>query len=160
MKVRNWLYALLAVGGFTAVGQVPARADIFGRACNETEETVYVAVGFLADRDCPGKVYCHDWVSEGWWVLEPGSCSVIRTDADIANNNRGYVHAYSSRYTWSDPGASFCTGSSPFTIYQDGSSQSCSRDYPVNSFIQIDTRPDDRFAFNLEIGGWISWRTW
>lgn len=41
------------------------------RICNETSDRHSVAVGYKADGT---------WLSEGWWILEPGDCATLVKD--------------------------------------------------------------------------------
>src|SRR5262245_13892630 len=57
--------ALLCVF-FMAAATAPARADF--RTCNETEKPLALAIAHSDGLE---------WVSEGWWTIQPHECSTI-----------------------------------------------------------------------------------
>jgi len=119
-----------ALVGVAMVGATPARADF--QICNESEATRIVAIGY-SEND--------QWVSEGWWHLDPGECATPITGdltqryiyyrADVEDTVQGVV--------FPGEGYMFCTSTDAFTIVGD---QNCeARGYKTEDFREIDTGP-------------------
>ena len=53
---------------FPVLAAVPSEARAEFRVCNESDETVGVALGYRA---------AEGWVSEGWWHVDGGVCEVL-----------------------------------------------------------------------------------
>ncbi len=84
----------------------PAAADL--TVCNETETRTSVAIGY-------GKG--DDWISEGWWRIEPSDCRVVIKGK--LPKRYYYWRATTSSDTLVEGKFSFCTNSEPFTIVGD-----------------------------------------
>lgn len=98
------------------------------RVCNETANTVSIALGYKAERG---------WQSEGWWVADPGSCKTVyngRLDARYY-----YLYAADDVGGGAWEGKFFlCTRDQTFTIF--GVEDCLARGYERTGFFEIDTQ--------------------
>jgi uncharacterized membrane protein len=98
------------------------------RVCNETANTVSIALGYKAARG---------WQSEGWWVADPGSCKTLydgRLDARYY-----YLYAADDVGGGAWEGKFFlCTRDETFTIF--GVEDCLARGYERTGFFEIDTQ--------------------
>jgi uncharacterized membrane protein len=98
------------------------------RVCNETANTVSIALGYKAARG---------WQSEGWWVADPGSCKTVydgRLDARYY-----YLYAADDIGGGAWEGKFFlCTRDETFTIF--GVEDCLARGYERTGFFEIDTQ--------------------
>lgn len=98
------------------------------RVCNETANTVSVALGYKAERG---------WQSEGWWVADPGACKTVyngRLDARYY-----YLYAADDVGGGAWEGKFFlCTRDETFTIF--GVEDCLARGYERTGFFEIDTQ--------------------
>lgn len=102
----------------------PALAEL--EFCNETGQPLSLAIGY-ADGD--------DWVSEGWWTVDPGACrSPVR---DALDNRYYYYRALSGGAAVFSGDAMFCTTSDAFTIR--GDADCADRGYRREGFRKLDT---------------------
>jgi uncharacterized membrane protein len=104
----------------------PARAGL--TVCNKGKHPAKVALGRFDGRD---------WMSEGWWDVEPGACSdLIKTPLDAR-----YYYLYGSDNeagVW-DGGTAFCVvPGGRFSI--KGRADCTRRGYDRRRFFQVDTR--------------------
>ena len=60
--------------------------DLGYKFCNQTQERVWAAIGFQKKSE---------WISRGWWAIEPGDCAKVIKDALTEQNY--YVHALVDR---------------------------------------------------------------
>lgn len=95
--------------------------------CNGSDFKQSVAVGYKAG---------DDWISEGWWNLDPGACrEPVKGDL-----KRRYYYVYASakgRDFAPEKKYTFCTQSDAFTIVGD---EACTaRGYDKKGFARIDT---------------------
>lgn len=110
----------------------PAKADL--EICNDTESKQSVAVGYKLDGD---------WVSEGWWALEPGSC-VIPIAGELKYRFY-YYRAEAAGWDFKHDRISFCTADTLFTVRGDGECEP--RGYVKSYFAKVDTgKGTDRFT--------------
>jgi len=101
-----------------------AKADL--KFCNKTDKKVWVAIGYKSK---------DEWVSEGWWAIDPGSCKTTYKDSLEAR----YYYYYAEDDAdgrWSDDHYIFCTSDKEFTI--DGADNCKSRGYDARGFREID----------------------
>jgi uncharacterized membrane protein len=100
--------------------------------CNRTKLAIEAALGYR-EKD--------DWISEGWWRIEPGQCSRVYGQPLDQRFYFYYATALSSPgherspYVWAGK-YSFCTGARAFRINGDGDCES--RDYLTKGFQEID----------------------
>ena len=80
MKVLARAAALAFVLVGTVLSARPAHADL--TICNQYRETIYTAYGFNNGTD---------WVSRGWWQIDPGQCVALISGA--LTNRYYYVYA-------------------------------------------------------------------
>jgi uncharacterized membrane protein len=122
-----------ALGLFVAPGIARAGLEI----CNDTQARQTVAIGYKQG---------DDWVSEGWWNIDPGACSTP-VSGDLKNRYYYYL-SKSSGWEFMDGNIAFCTESDVFTIVGD---QDCAqRGYEKSLFRKIDTGKTARqFTHNL-----------
>ena len=62
--MHRLLFAALAVFVLFTGG----KAEAGMRLCNNSNETIYTAIGFQ---------YQDDWFAEGWWEIFPGNCTYV-----------------------------------------------------------------------------------
>lgn len=114
-----------------------ARAGL--ELCNSSGFSQSVAVGYKDGED---------WVSRGWWNLDPGECKEpVKGDLKqryyyIFASARGRAFTPEKKYT-------FCTQSAAFTITGDTACKS--RGYDINSFARIDTGKTAK-QFSVSVG--------
>jgi len=133
--LRNSLIAMpFAVLGLLAVTGT-AQADL--RVCNQTQNTVSVALGYRATSG---------WQSEGWWVAAPEACATVYQGA--LNARYYYIYAVDdiSGGAW-DGSVFMCTQDSSFTIF--GVEDCLARGYERTGFFEIDT--EDRTEWTVEL---------
>lgn len=110
------------------------------RVCNETANTVSVALGYKAERG---------WQSEGWWVADPGSCRTLyngRLDARYY-----YLYAADDVGGGAWEGKFFlCTRDETFTIF--GVEDCLARGYERTGFFEIDTQNRSDWMVQLTDG--------
>jgi len=104
----------------------PADSDL--RICNRTDVKRHVAIGYSKD---------DQWVSEGWWNLEPGQCA---TPVEGALEQRYYYYRAEDPDEQFDGGYTFCTVDDAFTIIGDEDCEA--RGYETHDFREIDTGPE------------------
>lgn len=122
---------------FIAVGS-PAAAKL--EFCNQTSETVRVAIGYKGPAD---------WTSEGWWSLPAGACKTVQA---AALSGHYYYRAIGETLDWEQERYFFCTGDSPFTIEGDRNCEA--RGYRREAFNALPRDPDTAsFTMNLTAGG-------
>lgn len=109
-----------------ALAGLPAAAGAGLEICNDTDARQTVAVGYKSG---------DDWVSEGWWNLDAGSCGTI-IGGDLKNRYY-YILAQSRGWTFADENIHFCTTSDAFTITGDTDCEG--RGYQTGRFAKIDT---------------------
>jgi uncharacterized membrane protein len=98
------------------------------RVCNETANTVSIALGYKAERG---------WQSEGWWVADPGTCKTVYNGRLDARYYYLYAADDISGGAWE--GKFFlCTRDETFTIF--GVEDCLARGYERTGFFEIDTQ--------------------
>ena len=80
--MKPLLFAGVMLGSAT-----PALADF--KICNQTDSRAFASIGYKENEE---------WVSEGWWTIEPGDCS-IPVVGDLKNRYY-YIRAESSTGNW------------------------------------------------------------
>lgn len=111
-----------------------ALADL--KLCNNTSARHSVAVGYKSGEQ---------WVSEGWWNLDPGDCRTpIKGDLKY---RKYYYRAQSNDRDFLDENYVFCTQGSAFTI--EGDKDCEARGYRKSRFREIDTGKSVDFVFSF-----------
>lgn len=112
-----------------------AHADL--RFCNGTGSRVGVAIGYKGGAD---------WVSEGWWNIDPGDCRTILEGS--LSSRFYYVHAidYDQGGEWGGETA-MCTRDTSFTI--SGTQRCEQRGYATSGFYEVDTGERKTFTIQL-----------
>jgi uncharacterized membrane protein len=130
------LATFLAV--FTCFTQGAQAALVF---CNRTQQPLEAAIGYrgtLGDQ-------AEDWISEGWWRIEPGQCARVYNEPLKERFYFDYAVALSSPgrnkapYSWTGK-YPFCADTKAFRVEGDGDCES--RGYQTKSFQQIDVGPN------------------
>ncbi|MDJ0820395.1 MAG: DUF1036 domain-containing protein [Paracoccaceae bacterium] len=129
MRLTGQLMLLAAL--FWA-GQAAAQLDI----CNGTELRQSVSIGYEAPEG--------GWVSEGWWILEPGDCKTVMR-RELAR--RYFYYRATVNGGGFDGPFSFCTQPEPYTIKGDADCEA--RGYRTERFRKIDTNNADPFTLTL-----------
>lgn len=117
MTIVKWTMALAMFPGAGLAGL---------EICNDTEARQTVAIGYKGDAD---------WVSEGWWNIQPGNC-VTPVKGDLKRRYY-YLLTKSSGWIFDDENIVFCTASDAFTIVGDTDCKA--RGYRKGQFAKIDT---------------------
>ncbi len=116
-------FKLLAFG-LAVLTAGPALAGL--EICNQSDQRQSVAIGHKQG---------DGWVSEGWWLIEPGKCSTpVKGDL---KNRYYYYRATVPSGSFEDEGFYFCTQSEPFTI--EGQDGCTARGFRREGFRKIDT---------------------
>lgn len=111
--------------GAIVVALLPGAAVAGLKLCNETSARQSVAVGYKSG---------DQWVSEGWWNLDPGTCaSPIKGDLKYRYY---YFRAQSSGREFQHERYGFCTEQSAFTI--EGDADCAGRGFTFSGFRRID----------------------
>lgn len=105
--------------------------------CNQTDLRASVAIGYNQDGT---------WTSEGWWIVDPGSCKTVVGGA--LSKRYYYWHATNSNGAFSGENYTFCTRSEVFTIA--GDNDCAQRGYNRADFNEVDTDRDAEFIITLE----------
>lgn len=133
--LRNSIVLAGLVFGSAIVLPTTARADL--RICNQTQNTVSIALGYRASSG---------WQSEGWWVAAPEACATVYQGA--LNARYYYIHAVDDIAGGAWDGSVFmCTQDSSFTIF--GVEDCLARGYERTGFFELDTQ--DRTDWTLQL---------
>jgi uncharacterized membrane protein len=107
------------------------------RVCNETANTVSIALGYKAARG---------WQSEGWWVADAGACKTVYNGRLDARYYYLYAADDISGGAWE--GKFFlCTRDETFTIF--GVEDCLARGYERTGFFEIDTQNRSNWMVQL-----------
>jgi len=131
----GWLFAAVMLVVGLALPKT-ARADL--KFCNKTSKKVDVAVGYKSG---------DQWVSEGWWGIEPGICKTPIRGA--LQKPYYYYYADSDDLTWSGDYV-FCTSQDEFTI--KGADNCKARGYEVEGFKEVHVGEDIDHTIDLTEG--------
>ena len=132
---RAALILFFGLGFAVLAPAAPAKADF--RFCNGTASRVGVAIGYKDD---------DEWVTEGWWNIEPGDCRSVLV-GPLASRYY-YVHAvdYDQGGEWNGE-ALMCTRNTSFTIRGVGRCEQ--RGYTSSGFYEVDTEENPSFTVQL-----------
>ncbi len=127
------------VAAVAGLGFLPAlrQAEAAMSFCNKTSGALEAAVGYRSED--PEKP--NNWISEGWWRIEPGQCARILQDALAQRFYFYYGRALSQTAKDQPPTVwagkyIFCTDTKAFKIEGDGD---CSlRKFKNTGFQQVD----------------------
>ncbi|TDE41222.1 DUF1036 domain-containing protein [Antarcticimicrobium sediminis] len=129
--MKGLIFAVALLGGLAPVAAV-AGLDL----CNEASARHSVAVGYKSG---------DQWISEGWWNLDPGSC--VTPIAGDLKYRYFYYRAEASTRRFLAEGYEFCTQRAAFTI--EGDTDCVDRGYVASEFAQIDTGDALDFTFSF-----------
>lgn len=128
------IFAAFAPATFLAA--TPAAAEF--RVCNESSETVGVAVGYRSEEG---------WVSEGWWHVDGDACEVLLPGT--LSSRYMYLYAEnaerSQRWGGSIP---LCTADEEFRIV--GVEDCATRSYTRTGFGEYDTGEEPSWTVRLK----------
>jgi len=128
--MRQWIWAAVTVG-------IPCAANAELEVCNDTEVRQTVAIGYKGQ---------DDWVSEGWWNIQPGDCATP-VKGDLTRRYY-YIMSKASGWVFDDENIVFCTTSDAFTIVGDDDCEA--RGHRKDRFAKIDTGKTAK-AFNVAL---------
>ena len=115
----------IAVGlGALLVGISTAHAEL--RICNDTRVVQSVAIGYKGDED---------WVSKGWWNIDPGACAVV-VSGELTQRYY-YYFADSKEGGFRGQNFNFCVQDAAFEI--SGDTDCAQRGLNTQGFREIDT---------------------
>jgi uncharacterized membrane protein len=127
------LVVMLLCGMFASIS--PAYADL--RVCNETSDSVSVALGYRAERG---------WQSEGWWVAAPAQCATVVQGK--LNSRFFYLFAADDIGGGAWDGSHYlCTRDDTFTIF--GVEDCLARGYERTGFFEVDTQNKSDWTLQL-----------
>lgn len=107
------------------------------RVCNQTRNTVSIALGYKAKSG---------WQSEGWWVAPPGECTTVYNGQLDARYY--YIYAADDVSGGSWDGKNFmCTRDESFTIF--GVEDCLARGYERTGFFEVDTQNRSNWMLQL-----------
>lgn len=118
---RTILYAGLLAGTASA-----AQAEL--KICNDTRFVQGISIGYKSG---------NNWISEGWWNIDPGSCANV-VGGDLQNRYY-YYRAEIDGGPFDGENYLFCTTPAEYTIVGDNNCGA--RGYDRESFREIDTGP-------------------
>ncbi|WP_397542329.1 DUF1036 domain-containing protein [Roseovarius salis] len=118
--MRHW------IGPMAALALWPGAALAGLEICNGTVERLSVAVGYKSGGD---------WVSEGWWNLDPDAC--VEPVAGVLSNRYYYYRATAAGRVVAGGAYEFCTQTAAHTIV--GDTACAARGYATAGFAVIDT---------------------
>ena len=125
-------------GGCAGLATTPAKADL--RVCNQTSNSVSIAMGYRAPRG---------WQSEGWWVAPPAKCATV-FEGDL---NSRYYYLYVADDigggAW-DGTVRMCIRDETFTIF--GVEDCLARGYEPVGFFEVDTENRQDWTLQLTEG--------
>lgn len=125
MKIGPLPLGVIAITATTLAGPGAARAEL--NICNDSDSRVAVAVGYKDGEE---------WVTEGWWNLQPKSCEPILPEP----LGERFYYIYARDWdTGGDWGGStpMCTQSKVFTIR--GVEDCQAKGYDRSGFSEVDT---------------------
>ncbi|MDE1901913.1 MAG: DUF1036 domain-containing protein [Alphaproteobacteria bacterium] len=125
---------------------IPERAEAALSFCNRTAGPIEAAVGYRAD-DTDQSTATDNWVSEGWWRIEPGQCARVYGDALTQRFYFYYAHALTQTSKNTPPTVwsgkyMFCTDDKAFRI--NGDSDCPSHNYQSTGFHELDIGANTR----------------
>ena len=123
----------VALGALFAVS--PAEASY--KICNKTSTSVDAAFGYKKNGD---------WVSEGWWHIDPGQCKKVYGKELDAQKYYFYADAADGSGEWKGD-YTFCTLEKEFTIIGDTNCKS--RGYKPRGFREVDVGDSVDWTSNL-----------
>ncbi|MCP3971474.1 MAG: DUF1036 domain-containing protein [Rhodobacteraceae bacterium] len=115
-------FLLVAAATFAMTNAAQAGLEI----CNNTDQVQSVAIGYKGDTD---------WMSEGWWNIDPGECAVL-VSGNLSKRYY-YYHADSRDGGFRGQNFGFCTHDDAFEIV--GDTDCGKRGYDEADFREIDT---------------------
>ena len=115
---------------------LPAVATAGLKLCNESSARQSVAVGYKSG---------DQWVSEGWWNIEPGKCTTLI--AGDLKHRFYYYRLLAKGRSFEHEGYGFCTQTAAFTI--EGDKDCADRGYSNGGFRQIDAGGARDFSFSF-----------
>ena len=130
----------LAIAGLMLMALIasaaPARADL--RVCNQSSNSVSIALGYRAERG---------WQSEGWWVANSGQCAIV-FQGDL-NSRFYYLYVADDIGGGAWDGDNFmCTRDETFTIFD---TDNClARGYERTGFFEVDTQNRTDWTLQLK----------
>ena len=145
MKIKD--FPLFSLAGFVvfALGLclAPRPAHAAMSFCNRTGTPVEAALGYRSDSDETSD----NFISEGWWRIEPGQCARVYGQPLMQRFYFYYAHALTQTSkdtpptTWTGK-YMFCTDDKAFKI--EGDSDCASRNYQSVGFQELDLGPNTR----------------
>jgi len=122
----------------TLTSEASKEADDLGyKFCNQTQGRVWAAIGFEKNKD---------WVSRGWWSLDPGVCAKVIKDALTQANY--YVHAVMESDSGETPLSvgtyELCTAEAKFEI--EGRADCEVRGYTTAGFAKVEIGGEKSFT--------------
>jgi len=135
MRIQFGLLALALIAVVFGPMGFPSSASADFTICNNTATPASIAIGYKEN---------NDWVSEGWWNIDPGDCAAVVT-GDLKNQYY-YIRGEAEDGHWADD-YNFCYIEEVFTIY--GDTDCAARGYKTGGFQEIDVGTALDFIINL-----------
>lgn len=131
--------AAIVMALYFAIGANPAAADL--KLCNNTGNKVGVALGYNDTKQ---------WVSEGWWNINPDSCATLLKGDLIARYYYIYAVDYDDAGSWGGK-SPLCTQDKLFVI--PGHANCEDRGFKKTGFREIDTHEEADWTISLTDAG-------
>jgi uncharacterized membrane protein len=143
MNFRSFFDRLAAAALALCIVAVTTDAHAAMSFCNRTAGPLEAALGYRDDSDNTAQ----NWVSEGWWRIEPGQCARVYGQPLGQRFYFYYAHALSQLVKDTPPTSwsgkyIFCTDDKAFRIEGDGDCPS--RNYTATGFQELDLGPNTR----------------
>ncbi len=135
---------IVAVASLVFAGSVsgyPRAAQAALSFCNRSAVAVEAALGYRDETDSKTESKTENWVSEGWWRIEPGQCARVYGQPLTQRFYFYYAHALTQTVkdapptTWSGKYV-FCTDTKAFRVEGDG--DCVARKYQSTGFQELD----------------------
>ncbi len=120
-----------------AANSFPAPAQAALSFCNRTSVALEAALGYRGETAKKPD----DWISEGWWRIEPGQCARVYTEPLTSRFYFYFAHAMAQASkdaplsVWSGK-FTFCTDTKAFRV--EGADNCVTRGYQSKGFEELD----------------------
>jgi len=133
--MKKQIACLLAF--FLALAAFPHEARAAMSFCNRTSVAIEAALGYRGETQKKPD----DWISEGWWRIEPGQCARVYTDPLTSRFYFYFAHAMAEATKGAQPTVwsgkfTFCTDTKAFRI--EGADNCLTRGYMSRGFEELD----------------------
>lgn len=126
-----------------------SEAHAWLQVCNKTNESVWVAYGYLRE-----SIAGATQNSQGWWNIQPNQCAIVNSNSaasewETFDGNYGpfyYAESNSGKLIWTG-NTSFCVENNAFDYTTNG--YSCPSNYFRLKFRRLNTGNNTNYVINL-----------